>query len=679
MPRHRTDPETLKANVRRLAERGASEDDIHAYIQGEGYSQTAEPSFKDDARDALATAYQGLTFGLGDKLTAATRAVLPEKLGGTKGFDYSGALKEERERLTRFRQAHPYVAATAETVGGVVPALATAGTSQAPTLLNSMKMGAGYGAMYGAGEQDSPDLAQLLKGTAVGAATGAAAAGVVHGATAVPGRVLDFAGVRPEPASTNRMGRLAARAGVGTTEDRALETVLARMGRGGVTPADATIAAREASDMGKPASLLEVGGKQVTRLGRGVQGIPSKGADVMQTALETRRRGAASRVAGDVESGLGQPRADMFEATQELAKQQRAKASPFYERAMQSEPLSLEAKSPKSGVSLAEILRRPSAQKAIGYESQLANEEGRAAFPDMQLLEALGPNVKAVSMEQLHNIKLRMDEMLGYAKAKGTLPDGTPATSKMLRAIQDSKKSLLDIMDAHSSDYAAGRKSWAGDAELQDGLELGRDFLNSKRPLGELKHDLQELSEAGQEQARRGVVSAVREKIDAAQDGADVARRIFGNEAQRQRLRAAFPDERSFARFRRQMEWEAQMAKNENTILGNSQTAEKLGDVQDLLETRLPQGGNLLTLRGAANAALRRADMLRGGVASRAQADALAPILTAGADRTQPRSLEEVLGLIAAHQGRVAPRRQAASVSRTLVGGMTGQEVVRPR
>lgn len=655
-----------------------------------------------DVSGVLGHAYQGLTLGLGNKLTAATRTMLPEAMGGTKGFDYSKAVGDERNRLEGFREKHPYIAAGAEAVGSVPALLATGGAgevAEAPTLLRSMGAGAKFGGAAGIGEQDNPTLDDVIRGGVKGAVAGGVTAGAMHGAARVPSAAMDFTGMRPSRATTNRLGRAAIRGGVTPIEDRALETVMARMKRGGVTSADATSAAAEARDLGKPVTMLEVGGKQVTRLGRGAQGIPSRGADEIQSALETRRRGAPVRVGGDVEQGLGQARADMYEATQALSQQQKAKAAPLYKKAMQAAPLAVDTKVPGQEISLADVLRRPSAQKAIGYEQQLAKEEGRQPFPsftspaDDPALASMTPEAKArfmesakaqgvtppdVSIEQLHNLKLRLDEMIGYAKAGGTLPDGTPATKKMLSAIQETKNHLLSVMDAHEPTYAKARRTWGGDAELQDALELGHDFLNSKRPLGELKHDFSQFSDAGREQARRGVVSAVREKIDAAQDGADVTRRIFGNEAQRQRLRAVFADDASFARFRRQMEIESQMAKNENRILGNSQTAEKLGDVHDLMETTLPQGGNLLSVRGAANAALRRADALRQGVATRAQVDALAPYLTAGADPSHALSLEDVLAMGEQRRGRAAPRARASLSARAAIGGATGRELNRP-
>lgn len=676
----------------------------------EAWKASSRPlTAKGRARGLLQSAYQDLTFGLGNKLTAATRAVLPQWLGGTEGFDYSGALQEERGSLDRFRSEHPYAAAASGAVGAIPSMIATAGTSPmvnqalkltqqaAPlTFGQSVKAGAKFGAMYGAGEPDNPDPLELAQSTAIGAGVGGTAAGVIHGAARAPRAVMDHYGMRPSEKSPSRLAGFLRRIGVETTEDRIPAFILERLERGEITPADVSASFARASASGKPATLIEAGGQPMTRLARGTQQVRSKGADDVRNMLETRRAESPVRVGADVESGLRQPRQDVFEQQGKLVEQQITKAKPHYKRAMESAPVSLDAATSLedgTSLSLRELLKRPSMQKAIGYGKQLAQETGEA-FPDLSAAESklsevtkgMTPEARekfaaaaasqgveltpTVKFEHLHNLKLRLDEMLGYAKAKGQLPDGTPATSKMLRAIQDTKKRLLDIMDAHSPDYAQGRRVWGGEAELQDGLALGADFVKPGKPIGELKHDFGQLSDAAKEQARVGVVAAVREQIDRAVDGADVVRRIFGNEAQRKRLRLAFPDEQSFQSFRAQMEIESQMAKNENVILGNSQTAEKLADAADFMDGVSPA---MLTSPSAArNAILDRISRVQLRKMTEARADALAPYLTAGGPGgTMPR--EEVLRRIMEAANRRRPGSQLSRVAGAAIGGQTGR------
>lgn len=626
----------------------------------------APESGTEHLRGVVQSAFQGLTGGLGNKTTAATRAVLPQWLGGTKGFNYDQALTEERTALDNFRQRHPYEAAFAEGAGGVPLAMAAGPGSVPLKAAGSMRVGAAMGGIYGAGELDNPTPAQLALHTGKGMATGAALVGAIHGAGHATSGFLDTFGIRPSETGTSPVGRIAKAAGVQTVEERAPRIILNRLGRSGTSLDDLARAHADATAINKPASLVELGGRPMARLARGTQGIPGKGAEQVAAMLESRRAGAPVRVAGDVEQGLGQPSQDLFEVGQKLSQAQQAKATPLYTKAMRAQPVGLDAPVPgHDNLALGDLMKRPSIEKAMGYGKQLAHEEG-GSFPDIagpnvsgqpasELLAKMSPEARArftaaakaqgvelspsVPFEQLHNLKLRLDEMIGYAKANGKMPDGTPATKKMLRAVQDTKNSLLSVMDAHEPAYKEARGIWAGDEELKDGLALGHDFFNAKRPLGELKHELGSLSAAGQEQTRVGVVAAVREKIDAAPDGADVVRRIFGNEAQRQRLRAAFPSDQAFDQFAKQMQMESLMAKNETMILGNSQTAEKGADAADIMG-RLPT--TTLSVRGVGKALLDSRLAMRAKKLAEQRVDGMSPFLTANTPEAREAMLRQL-------------------------------------
>lgn len=627
-----------------------------AWEQAQSHPTERPETGTEHMRGVVQSAFQGLTAGLGNKTTAATRAVLPQWLGGTKGFNYNQALQEERSALDTFRKRHAIEAAVAEGVGGMPLAIATGPGSVPLKLAGSMRVGAAMGGMYGVGELDNPTPAQVAVHAGEGMGAGAAMVGALHGTGHAGTAMLDHLGIRPSAVKSGPLGRAAQAIGVQTVEDRAPQILLSRLERAGMTPNDLSRAHADATALGKPASLMELGGRPMARLARGTQSIPGKGAERIASMLESRRSGAPVRVAGDVEAGLEQPSQDLFEVGQKLASAQQTKAKPLYDKAMQAGSVGMDTPVPGSeGLTLGDLLKRPSVEKAIGYGKQLASEEG-GAFPDLvgpkaegqpinDMLAKMSPEARArftasakaqgvelstgVPFEQLHNLKLRLDEMVGYAKANGKLPDGTPATNKMLRAVQDTKNHLLSVMDTHEPAYKEARGVWAGDEELKDGLALGHDFLNAKRPLGELRHELSQLSAASQDQARIGVVAAVREKIDAAPDGADVVRRIFGNEAQRQRLRAAFKTDAAFDRFAKQMQMEALMAKNETMVLGGSQSSEKLSDASDLMG-RLPPA--TLSIRGVGKALLNSRLAARAKGLAEQRVDALSPFLAANTE-----------------------------------------------
>ena len=641
-------------------------------------NQEPEPSWDERIAAPLRSAYQTATFGLGNKLTAMTRAALPQALGGTEGFDYSGALSDERQKMESFRRRHPYIDAAAGAAGAVAPLILTGGTgtpmalkslagapAAAPTVAGSARAGGAFGAMYGAGEGDNTTVEQTLENAVRGGIAGATLAGGLHAGGTSAAKLMDYAGVRPSGRESGVAGRVANLAGVKSQEERALETVLEKFRRAGMAPRDALAVSNEATRIGKPEMVMDIGGEPTVRLGRGMQGVPSKGAEEMRAALIARREAAPVRAAQEVEAGLGARGRGPFGVQKEIGQRRQAAASPRYQRAFESPDVPLDATvQRKAGdkappVMLVELMERPSMQKAQQYGQQLAAEEGRA-------MPALDPTNPAVPLRELHNLKLRLDEMLGYAKNNGKLPDGTPATKQMLRQIEQTKNQLLDIMDSRSPDYRQGRKIWAGESEMMDGFELGREFAGSSRTsVGEMRDRMGKLSQAAQENVRLGVVSELRNVIDNTTDGHDVVMRVFGNEAKRQRLRAAFPDDASFTRFEAQMKSEARMRRNENTNLGNSQTAEKLADQGDFYGTipgNIPTSVGGVVSRGV-NAVVqsRAGDMIRRRAVQRA--DALSPLLKESTPQGRGRviqSLEEVLQRqLQRAPGRTAMQRAA--------------------
>jgi hypothetical protein len=136
------------------------------------------------ARGAVQSTLQGLTFGFGDELTAGARAILPEALGGTKGFDYSGAVKEERGALKNYRNHHLWESIALELAGGALPTIAVPGLRT----LSPTKGGAVVGGISGAGNAEG-GLEERAKGAAFGAAAGAGTGALLSHVAAPAARV----------------------------------------------------------------------------------------------------------------------------------------------------------------------------------------------------------------------------------------------------------------------------------------------------------------------------------------------------------------------------------------------------------------------------------------------------------------------------------------------------------
>lgn len=141
---------------------------------------------------------QGAAMGFGDELTGLESAILGRKPGGgmldVGNYDapfwdrYQRAVDAERGQNDQFSETNPVSAGIAEVVGALATGGAAArsgltlmGGKSLPPVRAAALEGAGYGALYGAGEADGGDrLEGAAYGGAVGGVTGGAIAGIAQ-------------------------------------------------------------------------------------------------------------------------------------------------------------------------------------------------------------------------------------------------------------------------------------------------------------------------------------------------------------------------------------------------------------------------------------------------------------------------------------------------------------------
>ena len=173
----------------------------------EELSSLEEPSTLSDLGTGAA---QGLTFGFSDEVIAAAKALAETATSKEKSLKDLPALYRqyqqlEQEKVRKAKEASPYAYFAGELGGGVLPALFTGGGTAAargaaavaegakaasflPSVFRGAKLGAGYGALAGAGTSEAgiEDTAELAtdigKGVLSGGALGAAAGGVAEAA-----------------------------------------------------------------------------------------------------------------------------------------------------------------------------------------------------------------------------------------------------------------------------------------------------------------------------------------------------------------------------------------------------------------------------------------------------------------------------------------------------------------
>jgi len=539
---------------------------VHQYRASLGQKQDeAEPlGTAGQAAGLLAKGYQGLTLGAGNKISALLES-LP--LVGT-GLPYAENLKRYNAALEQTSKELPVASTAAEMVGSVLPIVATGGgaapaaalpegagmlarlgqsaralTAGAPEgagtlarLGNYAKQGAVYGGATGALSANAPeDVASgALRGASTGAIGGAVLGPTIGAAARLGGRLLPASisqalGNAPQDAASQAQRMIKGALGAGGVE--ALDVAPAHIPGSALTMMDLA--------MGQPA---------VRSLALAAKNVPNSGAaKTIETAMRERAAGAGPRIASALSEASNIPREEFGRTVEQLSAAKQAEAAPLYKAAMMHEGISPNAQAAAgeagaAGPTLAKLFERPSVQLAMRYGNKIAAEAGEA-LPNVPHEPApvaaghftaeqwndlvkrnpqLGNGEEPVPMQTLHDVKIKLDDMLGYARNKGQLPDGTAASKAMLRKIQDTKNQLLAIIDTHNPAYQKARSVFAGHAASEDAFANGREFFRSAEPAEVGQQMLETMTPAEQEMFRRGGMTWVQQKLKNASANPDL-------------------------------------------------------------------------------------------------------------------------------------------------------------
>lgn len=233
--------------------------DLQARIIAEAEAEagiTNEPVIGADGKPVpkqkLRAGFQGLTFGGGDEIEAAIRAVLPESMGGG---EYEQIRDELRQKLKDYAKAYPAESIGSEIAGALLPTVAAFSTgggsipasgniariigTAAPTGQGIQKLKqvagtaaaqSGLGALgYSEAENISPEQAtDVGVGTGVGAAIGTGLTYGAGGAGVLARKVMDFArnkfGDRADTAIQQELSRLVTM--TGKSEDQIIQDII---------------------------------------------------------------------------------------------------------------------------------------------------------------------------------------------------------------------------------------------------------------------------------------------------------------------------------------------------------------------------------------------------------------------------------------------------------------------
>ena len=500
------------------------------------------------AQGAL-TAAQGATFNFADEMAGLVNPRYRDVV--------RGATQE-------FAQQNPMSAAGLELAGGLATAPFTGplslgrGITTTGKILRTGGDIAAQSALAGAGAADEGDR---LSGAAQGAAIGT----VLGGGANVAGRAIRSGIITPA------MSRLPegvmgiapeTLGGYNVRPDYARERLAELLERDaqarimtGVEPGqEAVMSAARLRKLGPEAPIATAGGNTLAEIDMlaNLPGLAGRQLTMQQRRIAAGRGGAITKTA---ERATGVARSAEDELT-DLAKRQADAAGPLYDK-LRSATFPVDDK-------LQSILGR--ARLDLGAAQRTATRRGEPQVSLRQLKQ--GDQLPFAAADQL---KRSLWDKAQAARRKGS--NNEAADLDQLRL------DLVKKLDSLSPDYAKARETFAGFAELETAVDLGRTALSeTSESLSKLT---KEMTPSELEAFRVGAVDSLRQ-VAGSQAGQTRLLNMYKEPELKGKLRAIFGND--FREFQRMILSQEELKKLER-VGGGSQTFKRLAQAQDQKDT----------------------------------------------------------------------------------------------
>jgi hypothetical protein len=496
------------------------------------------------AQGAL-TAAQGATFNFADEMAGLVNPRYRDVV--------RGATQE-------FAQQNPMSAAGLELAGGLATAPFTGplslgrGITTTGKILRTGGDIAAQSALAGAGAADEGDR---LSGAAQGAAIGT----VLGGGANVAGRMIRSGIITPAMSRLPEgvMGMVPETAGgYNVRPDYARERLAELLERDaqarimtGVEPGqEAVMSAARLRKLGPEAPIATAGGNTLAEIDMlaNLPGSAGRQLTMQQRRIAAGRGGAITETA---ERATGVTRSAEDELT-DLAKRQADAAGPLYDKLRSATfPVDDELQS---------ILGR--ARLDLGAAQRTATRRGEPQVSLRQLKQ--GDQLPFAAADQL---KRSLWDKAQAARRKGS--NNEAADLDRLRL------DLVKKLDSLSPDYAKARETFAGFAELETAVDLGRTALSeTSESLSKLT---KEMTPSELEAFRVGAVDSLRQ-VAGSQAGQTRLLNMYKEPELKGKLRAIFGND--FREFQRMILSQEELKKLER-VGGGSQTFKRLAQAQD--------------------------------------------------------------------------------------------------
>lgn len=351
----------------------------------------------------------------------------------------------------------------------------------------------------------------------------------LHGAAGAAGGA---AADRLLPAVRDRF--LPARAGGLSPAQRRLTRLMTEVNR---SPADIVGGARNSARMGIPGMVLDDAAMRPLAQAALSSSGTTNATETLQR-LRARQSGIIDRAEDQVNKGLAP--SPYFDEQKKLTDALYSNSDPLYKAAYAANP------TVQSKV-LFQILDTPAGKKAVKQALTLMrNQPGKK----IGKVDALGM-LRSPSLEFLDHVKRGFDDLI--IKEEGSGP--TRKATAMGKTMRDLRNKLRDELDTATvvkgkSLYKDARMQYAGDLEVLDALEMGREKFASLRP-EELQTAVKNMSWAEKDALRTGAAQKLFEQLQDMNSlgDANAAKKMIGTESNRRKLRALFDNDKQYRLF----------------------------------------------------------------------------------------------------------------------------------
>lgn len=522
-PRFQQD-DGLVRRIAALRRAGASEQEIDAFL-AESADPAADPQPVRGANGgygALASfgsgMAQGASFGFADEL-AGIGGALTSPLHPIQG--YRSARDRIRAAIEKRRQEHPVASLAGEVGGAIVSPVnkllmpAAGGTGTLSAIRGATAAGAKGGALYGAGVADEISdvpLSGTIGGLA-GGVGGAVGSAIVSGVTGAASRLGSTSGgQRIANKVRARMGKAPIDPNE-RAERKAAEYLVRQLERDRV-PLE-TVGEELAPD--DPRLLYNLGGKATTNAARVAQSIPSDATSDVPAAIYGQLEGGPGRLLQATESAIGKPIPNPIQRVGELADEAASAAKPLYERLKNV---------PVQGDEIKAVLNRPAIRDALNAARKNLLNRGDAV-PDEATVGLLD-DVKKILDDEIESVT----EKVAQGKASG-------ADKSSLKGLDAARRALVDQLDyATAGEYAKARAVAAKGIGKREAFREGTKYATARRD--RLETDIPAMSGEQQAAYREGAATSIENVVQSTPDRRNLAARLFGSPAEREKLRTAF-------------------------------------------------------------------------------------------------------------------------------------------